>query len=207
MAGIAKLLETEISPMSESALPGWMTPDTVTARAELDWYAVRVMSNRERVVAGFLNGKGIEACVPLYAPGLYAHARRKERVLFPGYVFCSFDASRLLPIVTVPGVVGVVCSGRKPAAVEPHEMRAIMRLMESGLPSEPYPYLSVGERVRVRSGPMTGVEGVLIREGRHDRIVISVSLLMRSVMVEIERALVEPATVRSHAVRQVVVPA
>jgi transcription antitermination factor NusG len=194
-----------MSLISEPALPGWMTADTITTQAELDWYAVRVMSNRERVVAGFLNGKGIEACVPLYAPGPDPHTRRKERVLFPGYVFCSFDASKLLPIVTVPGVVGIVCSGRKPAAVEPHEMRAIMRLMESGLPSEPYPYLSAGERVRVRLGPMTGVEGVLIREGRHDRIVISVSLLMSSVMVEIERAFVEPVSVRSHVVRQVAV--
>lgn len=187
--------------MRESALPGWRAADTVTVQ-ELEWYAVRTMSNRERVVAGFLNGKGIEACVPIHAPRLEPHGRRRERVLFPGYVFCSFDPSKLLPIVTVPGVVGVVCSGRKPAAVEPHEMRAIMRLMESGLPSEPHPYLSTGERVRVRLGPLTGVEGVLIREGRNERIVISVSLLMSSVMVEIERSFVEPVKVRAHAVRQ-----
>lgn len=174
------------------SFPGWKLPEPAPALVQPEWYVVRVMSNRERVVAGFLTGRGIQACVPLCAPEAERPARRKERVLFPGYVFCSFDATRLLPVVSVPGVVGVVCSGRKPAPVAPNEMLALRRLMESGFPSRPHPYLSVGERVRVRFGPMAGAEGVLVRDGGRDRIVISVSLLMRSVMVELERALVEP---------------
>lgn len=157
------------------------------------WYAVRVMSNRERVVASLLSARGLPVSLPLYRSRRNGTGRRKETVLFPGYLFCSFDSKVLLPVVSVPGVVHVVCRDRMPVPVDRGEMEAIRRLADAGIESEPCNYIGVGDRVRVLEGPMAGVEGILAREAGRNRIVISVSLLMRSVMVELDRAHVEGA--------------
>ena len=157
------------------------------------WYAIRVMSNRERAVASLLQGKGFPVSLPLCRSRRNGTGRRKENVLFPGYLFCSFDPNVLLPILCVPGVVHIVCRQRTPVPVDPIEMDAVRRLAEAGLHSEPCAWITVGERVRVREGPLAGAEGILAREGTRDRIVISISLLMRSVMVELDRTAVESA--------------
>ncbi|HVW08125.1 MAG TPA: transcription termination/antitermination NusG family protein [Bryobacteraceae bacterium] len=159
--------------------------------APLSWYAIRVMSNRERAVALLLQGKGFPVSLPLCRSRRHGTGRRRESVLFPGYLFCSFDPNVLLPILSVPGVVHIVCRERTPVAVDPVEMEAVRRLAEAGLNSEPWPWIEIGERVRVREGPMAGVEGILAREGTRNRIVISISLLMRSVLVELDRNAVE----------------
>jgi transcription antitermination factor NusG len=156
------------------------------------WFAVRVKSNHERVVATSLAARDLDTCVPmcLARPG-----RRKEHksvALFSGYVFCSFDPKALLPVLTVPGVVNIVSRGRVPEEVDPEEMLAVRRLEAVGLASYPYPYLAAGQRIRVIRGPLGGVEGALIREKGQDRLVISVSLLRRSVVAEVERWWVEP---------------
>ena len=155
------------------------------------WYAIRVMSNRERAVASLLQGRGFQVSLPLCRSRRNGTGRRKESVLFPGYLFCSFNPNILLPIISVPGVVHIVCRERVPVAVDPAEMEAVRRLAEAGLRAEPCAWITIGERVRVREGPMAGVEGTLAREGNRDRIVISISLLMRSVMVELDRSAVE----------------
>jgi transcription antitermination factor NusG len=155
------------------------------------WYAIRVMSNRERAVATLLQGRGFPVTLPLCRSRRNGTGRRRESVLFPGYLFCSFDPNVLLPIISVPGVVHVVCRQRVPVAVDPVEMDVVRRLAEAGLNAEPCAWIAIGERVRVLQGPMAGVEGTLAREGSRDRIVISISLLMRSVMVELDRGAVE----------------
>jgi transcription antitermination factor NusG len=157
------------------------------------WYAIRVMSNRERAVASLLEGRGFQVSLPLYWSRRNGTGRRKLSVLFPGYLFSSFDPNILLPILSVPGVVHIVCRQRVPVAVDPTEMNAVRRLSDASLESQPCAWIAIGERVRVREGPLAGVEGILAREGTRDRIVISVSLLMRSVMVELNRSAVESA--------------
>lgn len=155
------------------------------------WYAIRVMSNRERTVASILAAKGFPVSLPICRSRRNRTGRLKESVLFPGYLFCSFDPKALLPIISVPGVVHIICRERMPVPVDPIEMEAIQQLAKAGLDSEPWPYIMIGERVRICEGPMAGVEGILAREGSRDRIVISISLLMRSVMVELDRTAVE----------------
>jgi len=155
------------------------------------WYAVRVMSNRERAVASLLEGRGFPVSVPLCRSRRNGTGRRKESVLFPGYLFCSFNPDILLPIISVPGVVHIICRQRVPVPVDPVEMDSVRRLADAGLHAEPCAWIAVGERVRVREGPMAGLEGTLAREGNRNRIVISISLLMRSVMVELDRSAVE----------------
>jgi transcription antitermination factor NusG len=119
-------------------------------------------------------------------------SRNKERALFPGYIFSCFDAAALLPIIVVPGVVNVVGRGPVPEPLDPAEILALRKLAESGLASEPWPWLRAGQRVRVFEGPLEGVEGILVRESGQDRLVISVSLLLRSVIAEVDRRSVEP---------------
>jgi len=157
----------------------------------LPWYAIRVMSNRERAVASLLEGKGFQVSLPLYRSRRNGTGRHKRSVLFPGYLFSSFDPNVLLPILSVPGVVHIVCRQRTPVPVDPSEMDAVRRLADAALDSQPCAWIAIGERVRVREGPLAGVEGILAREGTRDRIVISISLLMRSVMVELDRSAVE----------------
>ena len=175
-------------------------PESNTTNGQSNWFAVRVMSNCERTVKRSLGAKGFDVCLPLYRPRRSPRRLPAEVAVFPGYVFSRFDAAVLLPIVTTPGVVGIVCCGRTPEPVDSTEMKAVQQLAASGLVSEPYPYVQVGQRVFIREGPLEGVEGLLLREHGNDRLVISVSLLQRSVIAEVDRHWVEPLVlVRSAA--------
>jgi transcription antitermination factor NusG len=117
-----------------------------------------------------------------------------EAPLFAGYVFCRFDVLKRLPILVTPGVVGVVSRGRVPVAIDPVEMAAIQKLVSSGVQAEPWSYLEVGQRVRIEDTALQGVEGILVGFKGSRRIVVSVSLLQRSVALEIDRAVVTPVS-------------
>lgn len=111
-----------------------------------------------------------------------------EVPLFPGYVFCQFDPhERRVPILTTPGVLGIVGFDGHPAPVRDCEIQSIRALTASGLLAEPVPYLSAGTRVCIVKGPLTGAEGFVVNEGAGTRLVVSISMLQRSVAVEIDR--------------------
>ena len=153
------------------------------------WYGIRTLSNHEGVAAIVLKGKGYDPYLPLYS----VRKRRadsamvkSERPLFPGYVFCRFDAKKRLPILTTTGVVSVVGFGREPAAIPDDEIEIVKAVLRSGVPAEPCAYLREGQRVRVISGSLEGVEGLLVKKKNQCRMVISVTMLQRSISVEIE---------------------
>ena len=152
------------------------------------WYAIRTRSNHEKITAMGLHGKGYEPYVPTYQ----VHRRRFERViksdhpLFAGYVFCCFDVKNRLPILITTGVVSIVGFGGEPAVIPDHEIEAVRAALRSGLPSEPCPYLREGQRVRVTHGSLDGLEGILLKKKNQMRMVISVSMLQRSISVEID---------------------
>ena len=152
------------------------------------WYAIRTRSNHEKITALGLKGKGYEPYVPAY----HVQRRRSERViksdhpLFPGYVFCCFDVKHRLPILITTGVVSIVGFGGEPAPIPDHEIEAVRAALRSGLPSEPCPYLREGQRIRVVRGSLDGVEGILLKKKNQLRMVISVSMLQRSISVEID---------------------
>jgi transcriptional antiterminator NusG len=161
-------------------------------RPVLEWFALRVRSNSEWITAEHLRMKGFETCLPMCRPRGRSRKKNARVALFPGYVFCLFDRTVLLPILTVPWVIDIVGRGRVPEAIDPHEIHGIQVLAASELPSEARPYLAAGERVKIEEGPLEGVEGILIREKGQDRLVISVSLLLRSVTVEVDSDWVTP---------------
>jgi len=160
------------------------------------WYALQVRPRYERIVASALVTKGFEGFLPIYRNKSRWTDRIKEieLPLFPGYVFCRFEANRRLPIVTTPGVLRIVGAGKALLAVDDAEIAALQSIVISRLQAEPWPYLCAGERVIIDRGALAGVEGIVIDAKDNARLVVSVSLLQRSVAVEIDESWVSPAS-------------
>jgi transcriptional antiterminator NusG len=158
------------------------------------WYALQVRTRWESSTTTILSGKGFQTFLPTYKTEKRWNGRPKQvsAPLFPGYVFCRFDALRRLPVLVTPGVITVVGRGRIPVPVEDSEIEAIQRVVSSGVRVEPWPYLEIGQLVRIDDGALRGVEGILTRFKGDRRIVVSVSLLRRSVALEIDRSGVCP---------------
>jgi transcription antitermination factor NusG len=158
------------------------------------WYALRVKSRHENIVTMHLDARGFESFLPLY------HCRRRwsdrckefELPLFPGYVFCRFNPLNRLPILSIPGVVGPVAIGRTPVPVDDTEVTAIQVAVKTALRSRPWPFVQMGQRVRIEQGPLCGLEGILVGFRGQERLVLSVTLLQRSVAVQVDEEWVRP---------------
>jgi transcriptional antiterminator NusG len=169
--------------------------ETLAVPAGLPWYGIRTRSNYEKLVTGALENKGLQTFLPLVrSRQLRAHSLVETVLpLFPGYVFCRFDAMRRIPVLSTPGVVSVVGFGKEPAPVPDAEIEAVQVLIKSGLPLQDSGYLTNGQRVRIRCGALQGVEGILIKKMNEWRFVVSIALLRRSVSVEVNAAWVMAA--------------
>lgn len=163
-------------------------------KSDLSWFALQVRTRHETAIAGFLEAKGYEQFVPLYKFKKRWSDRIKvaEAPLFPGYLFCRLDPQYRLPLLKTPGVIQIVGCNRIPAPIDESEINAIQTLIASGLQTQPWPFLAVGERVRIESGALRGLDGIVVKMKDNHRLVVSISLLRRSVAVEIDSALVEP---------------
>jgi transcription antitermination factor NusG len=158
------------------------------------WYALSVKHQHERAVRSALEFNGFEALAPTYR----ARRRWSDRVkevdlpLFSGYVFCRFALAERIQVVAAPGVTKMVEFGGTPAEVSEAEIVAIRAVMASKLPVRPWPYLKLGDRVRVEHGPLRGIEGTLLREVVREKwqLVIGVEMLQRSLAVELESEMV-----------------
>ena len=159
-----------------------------------DWYAIYVNPNCERRVAHALTGKGFESYLPLcwQYRNWSNRVRKVERALMPGYVFSRFCSQKRLPILTVPGVVYIVGTRSGPTPVDPDELAAVRQVAESSRMAEPWPFLAAGKLVTLEYGPLRGVTGRLISAGSGLKVVVSISLLQRSVAVEVDRSWVSP---------------
>src|SRR5271155_1553404 len=154
------------------------------------WFALQVRTRNEAGVAEQLSGRGYERFLPLYKVRKRWSDRIKEvdAPLFPGYLFCRFNPHDRLPILKTPGVIQIVGFQSGPAAVDESEIRSIQSLVAAGVPHQPWPFLAAGDRVRIESGPLLGLEGILTEVRSSYRLVLSVTLLQRSVAVEIDSA-------------------
>ena len=162
---------------------------------QYSWYALTVKNHHEKAVARALEGKGYAQFLPLY-PSQHRSGGRVQSVLlplFPGYIFCSFDPAHRLPILTIPGVGSVVGIGKTPAPIAVQELEQVENILNSPLPVEPWPFLRCGDAVYIDSGPLRGLEGTLIASKGRCRVVVSVSLLQRSVCTEVDIHSVRPA--------------
>lgn len=153
-----------------------------------EWYAAYTKHHHEKTAAELLARKGFEVFLPLYRS---AH-RWKDRTktvdlpLFPGYLFLRTDLMRKLDILRTAGVFWLVGNGDCACPVPETEIDAVRKIIESSSRFEPHPLLKTGDRVRIQSGPLTGIEGILIRVKGQYRVVLSVELLQKAVGVEVE---------------------
>jgi transcription antitermination factor NusG len=161
----------------------------------LSWYAIRVQSRLGSVASTTLRGKGYEEFLPMYCSRRRWSDRIKEleQPLFPGYLFCRFNVTdRLMPILTTPGVMSIVGAGKTPISIDGEEIDAIKTILRSGLDVQPWPHLFVGCKVLIERGPLAGVDGIVTSTDKVYRLIASVSLLQRSIAVEIDREWVRP---------------
>lgn len=160
----------------------------------LQWFGVRVKSNFEHRVSALLRAKGVEEYLPTYrARRLWSdRVRELQLPLFPGYVFCHIAIQERSVVLATTGVVGIAGNRDQPVAVEECELAAVRRMVESQTAVEPWPFLRIGQRVRVNRGPLAGMEGILLKVRSSYKLAISVTLLGRSVAAEIDSAYVSP---------------
>jgi transcription antitermination factor NusG len=157
------------------------------------WYVLYTRHQHEKTVAQILTSKGFEVFLPLYSTARQWKDRTKllSLPLFPCYVFLRGGLKRRLDIVTTPGIHAFVSTAGQPAAIPPAEIEAIRCLVKSGARVEPYPFLKCGEWVRVKCGPLMGIQGILVRKKNLYRLVLSVEILGKSAAVEVDAFLVE----------------
>jgi transcription antitermination factor NusG len=178
------------SARDDSQLPPAEQVSSVVAR----WYAAYVCSRHEKRVILQLEERGVDCVLPVYRSVRRWKDRRKELdlVLFPGYVFVHIDLRERTRVLQLPSVVRFVSFNGQPAPLPDGQIEAISNGLASGIRAQPFPHLKVGRRVRIRSGPLAGAEGILLRTKDKFRIVLSIDLIMRSVAVEVDAADVEP---------------
>ncbi len=159
------------------------------------WYAIYTSANHERRVAEQLGVREVEHLLPLYASVRRWKDRRVtlQLPLFPGYVFVRFALRNRFQVLQIPGVVHLVSFGGHPSPLQEEDICAIQNCLSHGNRVEPHPYLQAGRRARVRSGPLQGLEGIILRRKNRTRLILSFDLIMRSVAVEIDEIDLVPA--------------
>jgi transcription antitermination factor NusG len=158
------------------------------------WFAIGLRSNFEKTTAQLLESQGFEALSPTYRVLRRWSDRVKEIQVpfFPGYVFCRMDLTERAAVLMTPGVVRIIGHGKTAEPIPDAEITAIRAITESHLFSQPWPFLGIGDRIVVERGPLAGTEGFLTRVDGGYRLVASITLLQRSIAVELERDWVRP---------------
>jgi transcription antitermination factor NusG len=150
-------------------------------------------------VAGHFGERQITSFLPLYSARHRWRNRcemQLELPLFPNYVFVRIDPRERVRVLEVPGVLSLVGFGRNLAPLPDFEIEAL----RTGLGQqkiEPHPYLIIGERVRIKAGPLTGMEGVLVRKKNNFRVVLALDVIMQCVAVEVDADDLEPVAKHS----------
>lgn len=154
------------------------------------WFAILARTGREKNATLLLENAGYECYLPLvkFARQWSDRVKEIEQPLFPGYLFCRMNPSNRLPVLMTPSVIQIAGVGKAPTPVEEEEIVSIQRAGKSGLSIMPWPYLQVGQAARIESGPLRGMEGIVIKIKSGLKLVLSVDLLQRSVAVEIDRS-------------------
>ena len=174
---------------SETTIP--LTSDVWQERR---WYALKTRSRHEKRVRDHLVQRDIDTFLPLCESWRQWKDRKKkvELPLFPGYCFARFPLIDRLRVLNVLGVADLVSINGRPEAIREEELTAIQQLVSTKLHYDPHPFLEEGMDVEVVRGPLTGVRGKLLRKDRVTRLVLAVTLVRQSAVVEIHPADVIP---------------
>jgi transcription antitermination factor NusG len=165
------------------------------------WYAAYTSPNHEKCVAVELEARTVEHFLPLYTSVRRWKDRRVQldMPLFPGYVFVRLALRDKLRVLQIPSIVRLVGFNGQPAALPDEEMKILRSGLAEQLRAEPHPYLTAGRRVRVKSGPLAGLEGILVRRKGKSRFVLSLEAMMRSIIADLDEADLEPVFRGGHS--------
>jgi|SRR5579863_2531984 len=154
---------------------------------QFSWYALWTRPRHEKFVRDRLTHQGIDPFLPvIYRISQWKDRKKKiEAPLFPGYCFARFAWENRLAVLSLPGVVQIIGINGSPKAIPDHEIDAVRKLISTSLPYETCPYLHHGMRVRIIRGPLEGVEGVLLRRGERNRVILSVHLIQQAASIEV----------------------
>ena len=161
----------------------------------MKWYAIHTRSRHEKQVDTFLRERGIETFLPL----VHTLSRRKDRKtyidipLFPGYMFVNTDKERLFDVKYTRGVTRIIGTDvDAPTPIPDKQILDMKSIMETDVQLDPFPYLEKGRTVRVKAGPLKGVEGVLVERKGHYKLVIRIDLIQKGAAAEVDISDIEP---------------
>lgn len=179
------------SPPSEDGEALLKNGSTLSFATSLDqarhWFAVYTTCRHEKRVARNLGQRQIEHFLPTYrTQHTWKDGTRAtlDLPLFPGYVFVHIDLHDRVGVLEVPGVVSMIGTARQPAPLPDLEVEALRAGLDP-TKAEPHPLLTVGQRVRIKRGALSGVEGIVVRKKSGLQVVLTLSLLMQSIAIEI----------------------
>jgi transcription antitermination factor NusG len=152
------------------------------------WYAAYTRAHHEKQVASQLDHRSVEHFLPLYDSVRRWKDRRKklQLPLFPGYIFVYLPLRERMRVLEVAGVVRLVGFNGVASPLPAVEIEALREGLSASSNANPHPYLRIGRRVAIKSGPLAGLEGILVRKKGIYRVVVSVDLLMRSIIVDVD---------------------
>lgn len=159
-----------------------------------EWWAIYTRHQHEKTVAENFSAHGLEVFLPLYKAIRQWKDRQKQLSLplFPCYVFLRGESQLRVHVLATPGVHSIVMAADRPAAIPDDDIEAIRRVVDSPLKVEPHPFLRRGDCVRIKSGPLAGIEGILIRRKNSYRLILSAAVLQKSIAVEVDAFCIEP---------------
>jgi transcription termination/antitermination protein NusG len=160
------------------------------------WYALHTQARHEKVVEHKLRERGVETFLPLVTE-IRRWSDRKKKVqlpLFSSYVFARLTPTKVdrLRALTIDGVFSFVGVRGEGTPIPEEQIQAVRALVDGGIPWSAHPFLKIGQRVRIRSGALDGVEGILIDRAGDSTLVISVDAIQRSLSVRVAGYDVEP---------------
>jgi transcription antitermination factor NusG len=161
-----------------------------------NWYGLQTRARHEKIVAKRLGERGVTTFLPLVTE-VHRWSDRKKSVqtpLFGCYVFARFvpNRSERLRALRVEGVFGLVGANGEGVPIPDEQINAVRSLVEGQFPWTSHPFLKIGQRVRIRSGALDGLEGILVSRNGDRTLVISVDAIQRSLAVRVEGYEVEP---------------
>ena len=171
----------------------WPT-DSASPLEEVHWYAAYTSANHEKKVAEELQRRSVESFLPLYK----SVRRWKDRFvtlevpLFRGYVFVRFALHERARMIQIPGLVRFVGFNGRASQVPEIDITRLRRVLCQGVRTEPHPYLIAGCRVRVKTGALAGLEGIILRRKKNSRFVITIESIQRAISLEIDGLELEP---------------
>ena len=202
LTGRSCIRGTMTQPITNNTDP--ISPAVDSAYTETLWYAGYTAARHEKRVAQHFAERGVEHFLPLYE-SIHRWNNGRHRVqlpLFPGYIFVRIALRDRLRVIEVPGFVRLVGFSGLPCPLPEADINKMMQALNKGVLAEPYPYLTAGTRVEIQNGPLQGMTGILRRRQNKCRVVISVDLIMRSMVVEVEASDVIPVRKATFSVVQ-----